>query len=481
MGKGIIGFLQKIGKSLMLPIATLPVAALLLRLGQPDIIEFFGLPEYFGFLSAAGGALFDNLPLIFAIGVAIGLSDDGNGAAGLSGAVGYLVLEKASRFIWVMEYGEDIAKTLKFDSFGGIIAGIVAGLCYNKFKNAKLPEFLGFFAGRRLVPIMTSLMLVILAVVFGFTWKYIQGGINTVGAGVVGMGAIGAGIFAFLNRLLIPMGLHHVLNSYFWFTLGEFDGAAGDLNRFFAGDPTAGTYMAGFFPVMMFGLPAITLAIYFAAKKEKRKAVGGMLASLAFTSFLTGITEPIEFMFIFLSPVLLVAHAVLSGISMAVTSMLGVLHGFGFSAGFIDFGLNFNLATNPILIIPIGLAIGAAYFFVFLFLIKKFNIPTPGREEDDDDEMVENTSISKNSDMAELAVAYIAALGGEENIKIVDNCVTRLRLEIGTAKVVNEKKLKALGARGVVKLSDSSIQVIVGTNVQFVSDAIKAELNKVRA
>ena len=479
MGKKVMGFLQKIGKSLMLPIATLPVAALLLRLGQPDIIEFFHLPEYFGFLSAAGGALFDNLPLIFAIGVAIGLSDDGNGAAGLSGAVGYLVLEKASRFIWITNYGEDIAATLKFDSFGGIIAGVVAGYCYNRFKNVKLPEFLGFFAGRRLVPIMTSLIVVLLAMVFGFVWEGIQGGINTVGAGVVGMGAVGAGIFAFLNRLLVPMGLHHVLNSYFWFTLGEFDGKAGDLNRFFAGDPTAGTYMAGFFPVMMFGLPAIALAIYFAAKKEQRKAVAGMLASLAFTSFLTGITEPIEFMFIFLSPILLVAHAILSGISMAVTSMLGVLHGFGFSAGFIDYALNFNLATNPLIIIPIGLAIGAAYFFVFLFLIKKFNIPTPGRE--DEDEMVENTKVSKDSDMATLAVNYIEALGGAENLRVVDNCVTRLRLEVGTAKIIEDKKLKALGARGVVRLSDSSIQVIVGTNVQFVSDAIKAELSKVKA
>ncbi|MGL5633747.1 MAG: N-acetylglucosamine-specific PTS transporter subunit IIBC [Sarcina sp.] len=470
----VVGFLQKIGKALMLPIATLPVAALLLRLGQPDIIEFFNLPESFGFLSAAGSALFDNLPLIFAIGVAIGLSDDGNGAAGLSGAVGYLVLNNASKFIWVSNYGEEIAKNLKFDSFGGIIIGIVAGLCYNKFKNTKLPDFLGFFGGRRLVPIMTALCAVVLAVIFGFTWSKIQGGINTVGAGVVGLGAVGAGIFAFLNRLLIPMGLHHVLNSYFWFTLNDFEGATGDLNRFFAGDPTAGTYMAGFFPVMMFGLPALALAIYFAAKKENRKAIGGMLLSLGFTSFLTGITEPIEFMFIFLSPVLLVAHAVISGISMAVTSMLGVLHGFGFSAGFIDYALNYNLATNAIMIIPIGLGIGALYFFTFYFLIKKFNIPTPGRE--DDDEMVENKAISKDSNMSDIARGYIKALGGAQNIKVIDNCVTRLRLEIETSKVVDEKALKALGSRGLVKLSDTSIQVIIGTNVQFVADAIKVEL-----
>lgn len=480
----MVKFLQKIGKSLMLPIATLPVAALLLRLGQPDIIEFFNLPEYFGFISAAGGALFDNLPLIFAIGVAVGLSDDGNGAAGLSGAIGYLVLDKASKFIWVMQYGEETAKSLKFDSFGGIIIGIVAGYCYNKFKNKKLPEFLGFFAGRRLVPIMTALCAVLLAVVFGFSWKFIQGGIDGLGQGVVGMGAVGAGLFAFLNRLLIPMGLHHVLNSFFWFGLGSYptaDGAAvGDIARFFAGDPTAGTYMAGFFPVMMFGLPAVTLAIYFAAKKEKRKAVGGMLASLAFTSFLTGITEPIEFMFIFLSPMLLIAHAILSGISMAVTSMLGVLHGFGFSAGFIDYALNFNLATKPLLIILIGAGIAAAYFFVFLFLIKTFNIPTPGREEDDD-EFADNNTISVSSDMKAVAIEYIEALGGKDNIKSVDNCVTRLRLEVGTAKNINEKKLKSLGSKGLVKLSDTSIQVIIGTNVQFVSDAIKQELALIKA
>lgn len=475
MGKTIIGFLQRIGKSLMLPIAVLPVAGLLLRLGQPDVLEFLHLPEGFGFMAAAGSALFDNLPLIFAIGVAIGFSKDSNGAAGLAGAVGYLVLNNASKFVWVQNYGEELASTLKFDSFGGIIIGIVAGYCYNKFSDKKLPEFLGFFGGRRLVPIMTALSAVILAALFGFTWKYIQAGIHTMGAGVVGMGAIGAGLFAFLNRLLIPMGLHHVLNSYFWFTLGDFNGKAGDIARFFAGDPTAGTYMAGFFPVMMFGLPAVALAIYFAADKEKRKFVGGMLASLAFTSFLTGITEPIEFMFIFLSPVLLVGHAILTGISMAVTSALGVLHGFTFSAGFIDYALNYNLGTKPILIIPIGLAIAVAYFVLFYFAIKKFDIPTPGREKVE--EFTDNKALTGNA--SEISKSYIKALGGSENIKSVDNCATRLRLEVVDNTKVNDKELKALGARGVVRLSKTSIQVIVGTNVQFVADGIKNELIRV--
>ena len=477
MGKSVMGFLQKIGKSLMLPIAMLPVAGLLLRFGLPDVIEFFNLPEVFGFVNAAGSALFDHLPLIFAIGVAIGLSKDGHGAAALSGAAGFLVLEKASEFIWISNYGEELAATLDFGCFGGIIAGIVAGYCYNKFKDVKLPEVLGFFAGRRLVPIMTCLCLVIVSVIIGFVWKDIQGVINSVGTSVVGMGAVGAGLFGFLNRLIIPVGLHHVLNTYFWFTLDEYNGAFGDLSRFFEGDPTAGTYMAGFFPVMMFGLPAIALAMYFAAKKEKRKAVAGMLFSLGLTSFLTGITEPIEFMFIFLSPVLLVGHALLTGISMAVTSALGVLHGFSFSAGFTDYALNFNLATKPLLIIPIGIAVGAAYFVVFYFLIKKFNIPTPGRE--DDDEMTENSTITASADMQELAKQYIEALGGADNLKNVDNCVTRLRLEVKTAKGIDDKVLKALGARGVVRLSDTSIQVIVGTSVQFISDAIKAELAKV--
>lgn len=452
----MIKFLQKIGKALMLPIAALPVAGLMLRLGQPDV---FNIP----FIANAGDALFSNLALIFAIGVAIGLSDDEHGSAGLAGAIGYLVLTNATKAL-----NPDI----NMAAFGGIIAGIVAGSTYNKFKNVKLPEFLGFFGGKRLVPILTSLFMLLIAFIAGYVWIPIQGFIDSVGASVVGLGAIGAGLFGFFNRLLIPMGLHHVLNTYFWQTLGEFGGKTGDLNRFFAGDPTAGTYMAGFFPVMMIGLPMVCLVIYFAAKKENRKMVAGMLASIAFTSFLTGITEPIEFLFIFLSPVLLVAHAIITGISMAVTSALGVLHGFSFSAGAIDFFLNLNLGTNPWLIIPIGLVIGALYFIVFYWAIKKFNIPTPGRE--DDEEFTPNISIDK--DLETVATKYIETLGGKDNIVTVDNCATRLRLELKDTSIVNEKELKKNGAKGTVKISNTSYQVIVGTNVQFVADAIKAQL-----
>lgn len=452
----MIKFLQKIGKALMLPIAALPVAGLMLRLGQPDV---FNIP----FIANAGDALFSNLALIFAIGVAIGLSDDEHGSAGLAGAIGYLVLTNATKAL-----NPDI----NMAAFGGIIAGIVAGSTYNKFRNVKLPEFLGFFGGKRLVPILTSLFMLLIAFIAGYVWIPIQGFIDSVGASVVGLGAIGAGLFGFFNRLLIPMGLHHVLNTYFWQTLGEFGGKTGDLNRFFAGDPTAGTYMAGFFPVMMIGLPMVCLVIYFAAKKENRKMVAGMLASIAFTSFLTGITEPIEFLFIFLSPVLLVAHAIITGISMAVTSALGVLHGFSFSAGAIDFFLNLNLGTNPWLIIPIGLVIGALYFIVFYWAIKKFNIPTPGRE--DDEEFTPNISIDK--DLETVATKYIETLGGKDNIVTVDNCATRLRLELKDTSIVNEKELKKNGAKGTVKISNTSYQVIVGTNVQFVADAIKAQL-----
>lgn len=470
MGKAIIGYLQRIGKSLMLPIAALPVAGLMLRLGQGDLLNI-------AWLAAAGDALFGNLPLLFAIGVAVGLSDDDNGAAALAGAIGFLVLTKVSSSIWVSRYGADVAKTLDFKTLGGIIVGIVAGHTYNRFKNVKLPEILGFFGGRRLVPIMTSFFTVVLGIIFGYIWQPIQAAIDSFGMWMVDLGAVGAGLFGFFNRLLIPMGLHHVLNTVFWQTIGSFNGKSGDLNRFFAGDPTAGIYMGGFFPVMMFGMIAVALAIIVCAKKEKRTATIGLLSSLALTAFLTGITEPIEFLFIFLSPLLLVAHALITGLSMFITTSLGVLHGFTFSAGALDYVLNFGIATKPLLILPIGLGIGVLYFVVFVFLIKKFNIPTPGREEDDE-EFEENVVIS--GDMGELAKSYIEYLGGKDNIVSVDNCITRLRLEVKDNTVVKDSKLKALGARGIVRPSKKNVQIIVGTNVQFLADAIKSELKRGR-
>ncbi|MGL4336328.1 MAG: N-acetylglucosamine-specific PTS transporter subunit IIBC [Turicibacter sp.] len=471
----MIKFLQRIGKSLMLPIACLPIAGLMLRIGQPDVIEaldFIPLVEtILPFFAAAGAALFDNLPLLFAVGVAVGLSDDQNGAAGLAGVITFLTLTNVTSEYWLTHYTESFAETLDISFLGGILAGVIAGLCYNRFRNTKLPEFLAFFGGRRSVPIMAGLISFAVAIPLAMIWPSIQGGLSTFSAGVSAMGATGVAAFLFFNRLLIPMGLHHVLNSFFWFQLGDFNGATGDLNRFFAGDPTAGHFMAGFFPIMMFGLPALALAMYFAAKKEKRKAVGGMLLSLALTAFITGITEPLEFLFIFLSPVLLVAHALLAALSGFVVDSLGVLHGFTFSAGFIDYALNFTKATNPFIILGVGLGIGALYFIVFYMLITKMNLPTPGREEDDD-EISENGTINLTD--KELAKKYIEYLGGSENLVKIDNCATRLRLEVKDTTIIQDKELKSIGARGIVRLSKTSVQVIVGPSVEFVADGMKA-------
>lgn len=450
----MLSFLQRIGKALMLPIAVLPAAGLLLRFGQPDLLN---IP----FMAAAGNAIFSNLALIFAIGVAIGISKDGNGAAGLAGAIGYFVLTAGAT---------SINKDINMAALGGIIAGVVAGLLYNRFSGIKLPEWLGFFSGRRFVPIITSAVMLILAGVFGYIWPSIQDAINSVGNWIIDLGAIGAAVFGFLNRILIPLGLHHVLNTIFWFNLGDFTDAAGklvhgDLNRFFAGDKTAGAFMTGFFPIMMFGLPAAAFAMIAAAKPERRKAVSGMFLGLALTSFLTGITEPIEFAFMFIAPVLYAFHAILTGLSMGIVNALGIKTGFTFSAGFIDYVLNFNISQKPIILIIVGLIFAVIYFIVFYFAIIKFNIKTPGRE----DEEVESDEVTTEIGDS----LYLQGLGGKENLVNIDNCTTRLRLQVKDASKVNESLLKKAGARGVIKLDDKNVQVVVGTNVEFVAEDLK--------
>ncbi|MED3688255.1 N-acetylglucosamine-specific PTS transporter subunit IIBC [Peribacillus butanolivorans] len=452
----MLNFLQKIGKALMLPIAVLPAAALLLRLGQPDLLDI-------AFIAAAGKAIFDNLAILFALGIAIGLSKDGSGAAALAGLVGYFVLTNGT---------QAINKDIDMAVLGGIISGIVAAFLYNRYSEIRLPEWLGFFSGKRFVPIITSLAMIILAGIFGFVWPPIQDVINNVGDWITGAGALGAGVFGVLNRLLLPVGLHHVLNSMVWFVFGEYNGATGDINRFFAGDPTAGPFMTGFFPIMMFGLPAAALAMIAAAKKEKRKLVTGMLVGLAFTSFLTGITEPIEFLFMFIAPVLYVIHAILTGISLALAVLLDIHHGFGFSAGAIDYFLNFGIAQKPLWLIPIGLVYAVIYFVIFYFVIKIMDLKTPGRE-DDEEEAEEDTVVKTGDKYADMGSLFIQDLGGKENIKVIDNCATRLRLEVGNSDNVNEVALKRHGARGVMKLNKSSVQVIVGTNVEFVANAMK--------
>jgi N-acetylglucosamine PTS system EIICBA or EIICB component len=453
----MLGFLQRIGKALMLPIAVLPAAGLLLRFGQKDLLD---IP----FIAAGGEAIFSNLALLFAIGVAVGLAKDGNGAAALAGAVGYFVLTKGTAAI-----NEDINMAV----LGGIISGVVAGLLYNRYHDIKLPEWLGFFGGKRFVPIVTSVVMLVLAFIFGLIWPPIQDLINSVGEWIVGAGAVGVGVFGFLNRLLIPVGLHHVLNSLVWFVFGEFEGKTGDLNRFFAGDPDAGIFMAGFFPIMMFGLPAAALAIIAAAKKERRKAVAGALISVAFTSFLTGITEPIEFLFMFLSPVLYFVHAVLTGLSLSISTLLDIHHGFTFSAGAIDYILNFGIAQKPIMLLVLGIIYGVIYFVIFYFLIKKLDLKTPGREDEVEGEFTESDATTSGTKYENLAVKYMEALGGKENLSQIDNCVTRLRLKVNDMSKVNENELKRLGAKGVIRLNQTDLQVVVGTDVEFVANEMR--------
>ncbi|KJE25886.1 PTS system, N-acetylglucosamine-specific IIBC component [Geobacillus kaustophilus] len=453
----MLGFLQRLGKALMLPIAVLPAAGLLLRLGQPDLLN---IP----FIAAAGDAVFSNLALIFAIGVAVGFAKDGNGAAALAGAIGYFVLTKGAAAI---------DKDINMSVLGGIISGVVAGLLYNRYHDIKLPDWLGFFGGRRFVPIVTSFVMLVLALVFGYVWPPIQDGINAVGHWIVGAGALGVGIFGFLNRLLIPVGLHHVLNSFVWFVFGEYNGKTGDLSRFFAGDPDAGIFMAGFFPVMMFGLPAAALAMIAAAKKERRKAIAGALFGVALTSFLTGITEPIEFLFMFLSPLLYVVHAVLTGLSLAVATMLDIHHGFTFSAGAIDFFLNYGIAKKPYLLIIQGLVYAVVYFVVFYFLITKLDLKTPGREDEVEGEFTDSGAAQSGVKYEDLAAKYIEALGGKDNLAQIDNCVTRLRLKVKDMAKVNEAELKRLGAKGVLRLNQTDLQVVVGTDVEFLANAMR--------
>lgn len=465
--------IQRLGRALMLPIAVLPVAGLLLRLGQPDVFNIKMIAD-------AGGAIFDNLPLLFAIGVAVGFAKDNNGVAALAGAIGYLIE------VAVMK---DINDKLNMGVLSGIIAGIVAGMLYNKYKDIKLPDYLAFFGGKRFVPIVTGVACLVLGIVFGYAWAPVQGAIDAAGHWLTTAGAVGAFVFGLLNRLLLVTGLHHILNSLAWFVFGSFTppgGAAvtGDLHRFFAGDPTAGTFMTGFFPVMMFGLPAACLAMYHEAPKDRRAMIFGLLFSMALTSFLTGVTEPIEFSFMFLAPVLYAIHAVLTGLSLAICTALGIKLGFTFSAGAIDYVLNYGLSTKGWEAIVIGLAYAVVYYGLFRFFIRKFNMATPGREQETPE--VANESFSSDGFVAPVAGAaaatgtraqrYIAALGGAANLAVVDACTTRLRLSVVDSDKVSENELKSIGARGVLKRGGGNVQVIIGPEADIIADEIRTTI-----
>ena len=473
MDANLFAKMQRLGRALMLPIAVLPVAGLLLRLGQPDVFNIKMIAD-------AGDAIFTNLPLLFAIGVAVGFAKDNNGTAGLAGAIGYLIE------IAVMK---DINDKLNMGVLSGIVAGCVAGYLYNKYKDIKLPEYLAFFGGKRFVPIVTGVTCLVLGIILGYVWAPVQAAIDAAGGWLTGAGALGVFVFGVLNRILLVTGLHHIINSLAWFVFGSYTptggGAAvtGDLHRFFAGDKTAGGFMTGFFPVMMFGLPAACLAMFHEAPKERRAMVGGLLFSMALTAFLTGVTEPIEYTFMFLAPALYAIHAVLTGLSLAICSALGIHLGFTFSAGAIDYVLNYGLSQRGWLAIPVGLVYGLVYYGLFRFFIRKFNMATPGREPATTDAEVEsydNTGFVSPTAGATVprAVRYIAALGGASNLTVVDACTTRLRLSVVDSAKVSEPELKAIGARGVLKRGATSVQVIIGPEADLISDEIRSELER---
>ncbi|QEU94116.1 PTS transporter subunit EIIC [Streptomyces kanamyceticus] len=397
-GSGVMPVLQRIGRSLMLPVAVMPAAALLVRLGADDMLGRESFPTWItkiaSYMSAGGGAIIDNIALLFCVGIAIGFAKKSDGSTGLAAVAGYLVFQKVlATFtdsnlpkVQAVVDGKIVENAAPVNAgvLGGVVMGIVVALLYQKFYRTKLPDWAGFFGGRRLVPILSSFAGLVLGIVFGLIWPVLGAGLHNFGEWLVGSGAVGAGIFGVANRSLIPIGMHHLLNSFPWWQAGDYNGKHGDIPRFLEGDPTAGQFMTGFFPIMMFALPAACLAITHCARPERRKVVGGMMFSLALTAFVTGITEPIEFTFMFIAPVLYAIHAVLTGVSMALTWALGMKDGFGFSAGFIDYALNFGTATKPIGLAVVGLCFAALYYVVFRFAITKWNLPTPGRETDEE-------------------------------------------------------------------------------------------------
>ncbi|MGL5956179.1 MAG: PTS transporter subunit EIIC [Brevinema sp.] len=452
--------LQKIGQALVLPIAVLPIAGLLLRLGQPDLLNNPIITE-------AGLVIFSNLALLFAIGIAGGLAQDRDISAGLAGATAYLILVGITKII---------NETNDLMIFGGVIAGFIGGYTYNAFHLTKLPVFLAFFGGKRFVPIMAGLISVVVAIFLGTVWPSVSMGIENLGNWITSAGAIGLFFYGFFNRTLIPFGLQHIIEKYAYFALGTYTDTSGntvigDLNRFFAGDPTAGVFMTGFFPVMIFGLPAAALAMYLSVPKERRNIVAGLFFSVALTSLLTGVTEPIEFSFLFVAPILFVVHAIFMGLSYAVSYILGIKAGFTFSGGLIDLVLSWKYGTNTGMILLVGVGFFALYFITFMGLIKILKLQTPGLEEE-----IENNNITTGfSEYSKLAPLYIEQLGGKGNFKEITNCVTRLRLKLHDPKQVNEAEIKKLGSKGII-IMDDSVQVIIGADVEFLAAEIKKQL-----
>ena len=482
-------YLQKLGKALMLPVACLPICGILMGIGylmcpatmQGGDIE--GVIPLIGFfLVKAGGALIDNMALLFVIGVGVGMADDHDGTAGLAALASWLMITNLLSTGVVTTLMPAIAdnqdKMIAFgkiaNPFIGILAGIIGATCYNKFKSTKLPDWLSFFSGKRCVAIIAGVVSIIVSAILLFVWPLIFGLLIAAGNGIAGMGAVGAGIYAFLNRLLIPTGLHHALNNVFWFdTIG-----LGDLTNFWGGKTSAdvtwdlGMYMSGFFPCMMFGIPGAALAMIKSAKSNKKKVAIGLLSSAALCAFICGVTEPFEFGFMFLAPGLYLVYALLYGIFTVITTLDGFRAGFSFSAGATDlfFSASLPAAKNTWMIIPLGIAAFIVFYVVFRFMIVKFDLKTPGREDDDVDETKVELA---NNDYTAIAATILEGLGGKDNVVSIDNCITRLRLEVKDNTAVDEKKIKSAGVAGVVRPGKTSVQVIIGTKVQFVADEFK--------
>ena len=486
-------FLQKLGKALMLPVACLPICGILMGIGYllcPATMQggdIVGFTQKLGlFLVKAGGALVDNMAILFVIGVGVGMADDNDGTAGLAALASWLMITTLLNTGFVSTIRPSIVDnakyTLAFDKianpFIGILAGVIGSMCYNKFKSTKLPDWLSFFSGKRCVAIVAGVVSIIVSAVLLFVWPIIFSVLISIGEGIANMGAFGAGIYAFLNRLLIPTGLHHALNNVFWFdTIG-----LGDLTHFWAGETSAdvtwslGMYMSGFFPCMMFGVPGAALAMIQTAKTNKRKVAIGLVGSAAICAFVCGVTEPFEFSFMFLAPALYVIYAALYGIFTVITVMLGFRAGFSFSAGATDllFSASLPAAAKTWLILPLGLAAFVVFYLVFRFAIVKFDLKTPGRE--DDDVEAEKSVTLSNNDFTEVAKIVLEGIGGKENVASLDNCITRLRFEIKDYTKVDEKKIKSAGVAGVIRPNKTAVQVIIGTKVQFVADEMKKML-----
>jgi N-acetylglucosamine PTS system EIICBA or EIICB component len=472
-------YLQRIGRSLMLPVAVLPAAAILMGIGYwIDPTGWGAGSPAAAFLIKAGASIIDNIPFLFAVGVALGMAKEKDGSAALSGLVAFLVVKTLlSPDSVAMLQHIDVAKVDPAfgkisNAFVGILSGIIASMMYNRFSHVKLPDALAFFSGKRLVPIMTSVAMIVVSVILFFIWPFIFTGLVSFGEGIAKLGFVGAGIYGFFNRLLIPIGLHHALNAVFWFDTAGIN----DIGNFWAGKGTkgiTGMYQAGFFPVMMFGLPAAALAMYHTAKTKKKKQVASLMLAAGFASFFTGVTEPLEFAFMFVAPMLYVVHAVLTGLSLAIAAIFHWTAGFGFSAGLVDFVLSSRLpmANQPYMLLVQGLIFAVIYYFLFRFLITKFNLMTPGREEDIDEDAEVSVMAGKSNDkFAVLAAKIYEGLGGDANVTSIDNCTTRLRLEVKDMNAVDQKKIKATGVPGINVVGTHSIQVIVGTSVQFVAD-----------